>query len=84
MHIKTKTFTKQFFYWQLASNNELSVLGYKSLWYYNALNKVKQNYKMKYLEINYIERISLYFNDKDKMIWQNIKNNYFKYSLYNQ
>ncbi|HEZ2062519.1 TPA: hypothetical protein WHQ00_002093, partial [Neisseria meningitidis] len=32
----------------------------------------------------YIERISLYFNDKDKMIWQNIKNDFFKYSLCNQ
>ncbi|MBH5994786.1 alpha-2,8-polysialyltransferase family protein [Neisseria meningitidis] len=81
---KNKNFYQAIFYWQLASNNDLSVLGYKSLWYYNALNKVKQNYKMKYLEINYIERISLYFNDKDKMIWQNIKNDFFKYSLCNQ
>ncbi len=36
---------------------------------------------MKYLEINYIERISLYFNDKDKMIWQNIKNDFLNIAL---
>lgn len=72
---KAKHYYHAIFYWRLAFRNDISLLKQKSLWYFNALNKTNQVYKMKKNEVLYIDSIRN-FNSKDIEIWQNIKKEY--------
>ncbi|HFC7229369.1 TPA: alpha-2,9-polysialyltransferase, partial [Neisseria meningitidis] len=74
---KSKNYFQAIFYWQLASKNNITLLGHKALWYYNALYNVKQIYKMEYSDIFYIDNISVDFHSKDKLTWEKIKHYYY-------
>nr|AHN54691.1 polysialyltransferase variant [synthetic construct] len=74
---RSKNYFQAIFYWQLASKNNITLLGHKALWYYNALYNVKQIYKMEYSDIIYIDNISVDFHSKDKLTWEKIKHYYY-------
>ena len=61
------------FYWQLGTKGDIKQLDTTALWYYMALYKVKQYYKMDSNEIEYIDSSFHLFNEKDKLYWNDIK-----------
>lgn len=74
-------FEESIFYWEIASINSIEVLGNKSLWYYNALHKTQQYYKMSSDAITYIDSLKD-FSVKDQKTWDVIKSSYNEFILF--
>lgn len=69
------------FYWEIACAENIEILGSKSLWYYNALHKTQQYFKMNSNCIAYIDSLKE-FSVKDQKTWDVIKSSYNEFILF--